>query len=234
MIIPRGGDALHKLCREQATIPVMTGGIGICHLFVDASADQAKAVEIIHNAKTQRPSVCNSLDTVLVHRDVAVDFLPQDGRRGWPATRVELRADPTALPDPGTRSGRTAATGTSQPAGPDDFDQEWLSLILGVKVVGGLDEAIDHIAAAQHRPLRRHPDRKLQPRQRFVNEVELGGGLRQRQHPLQRRRPAWPGRRGGRQHAEAARPRADGLARADDVQVGGVWGWAGEGVRRKA
>ena len=88
MIIPRGGAALHTLCREQATVPVMTGGLGICHLFVDASADQAKAVEIIHNAKTQRPSVCNALDTVLVHRAVAVRVPAQDGR---PAGRRRRR-----------------------------------------------------------------------------------------------------------------------------------------------
>ncbi|MBE2235060.1 MAG: glutamate-5-semialdehyde dehydrogenase, partial [Anaerolinea sp.] len=96
MIIPRGGAALHKLCREQATVPVMTGGLGICHLFVDASADQAKAVEIIHNAKTQRPSVCNALDTVLVHRDAAAEFLPRMAQR-LAGDGVELRADPTAL-----------------------------------------------------------------------------------------------------------------------------------------
>jgi glutamate-5-semialdehyde dehydrogenase len=77
MIIPRGGAALHKLCREQATIPVITGGIGVCHLFVDASADQPRSLDIIENARVQRPSVCNSCDTVLVHRAVAAEFLPQ-------------------------------------------------------------------------------------------------------------------------------------------------------------
>lgn len=152
MIIPRGGNALHKLCREQATIPVMTGGIGICHLFVDASADQAKAVEIIHNAKTQRPTVCNALDTVLVHRDVAAEFLPKMAQR-LAGDGVELRADPTAflileraLAPSDDRSPVTAHRSLVAPAGPRDFDQEWLSLILGVKVVAGLDEAIEHIA----------------------------------------------------------------------------------------
>ncbi len=152
MIIPRGGAALHKLCREQATVPVMTGGLGICHLFVDASADQAKAVEIIHNAKTQRPSVCNALDTVLVHRAVVVEFLPKMADR-LAGDGVELRADPTALlileralapSDP--RSPLPAPRSPVTPAGPDDFDQEWMRLVLGVKVVGGLDEAMEHIA----------------------------------------------------------------------------------------
>ncbi len=186
MIIPRGGAALHKLCREQATIPVMTGGLGICHLFVDASADQAKAVEIIHNAKTQRPSVCNALDTVLVHRDAAVEFLPKMARR-LAGDGVELRADPTALlileralarsetgqsskEDP--RSPLPAPRSLVTPAGPDDFDQEWMRLVLGVKVVGGLDEAMDHIA--QHSTA--HSDGILTENytnaMRFVNEVD--------------------------------------------------------------
>lgn len=175
LIIPRGGAGLHKLCREQATIPVITGGIGICHLFVDSTADQAKALEIIHNAKTQRPTVCNALDTVLVHRDIAAAFLPRLADR-LATAGVELRADPTAL----LILERTqATTGAGQrdgwkvrPAGPDDFDQEWLSLILGVKVVGGLDEAIEHIE--QHST--GHSDGILTETyshaQRFVNEVD--------------------------------------------------------------
>jgi glutamate-5-semialdehyde dehydrogenase len=146
MIIPRGGAALHKLCREQATVPVMTGGLGICHLFVDASADQAKAVEIIHNAKTHRPSVCNALDTVLVHRDVAAEFLPQMAGR-LAGDGVELRADPTALLILERALASSGYRSLLTPAGPDDFDQEWMRLVLGVKVVSGLDEAMDHIAA---------------------------------------------------------------------------------------
>ena len=172
MIIPRGGAALHKLCREQATVPVMTGGLGICHLFVDVSADQAKAVEIIHNAKTQRPSVCNALDTVLVHRDVAAGFLPKMAQR-LAGDGVELRADPTALlilERDGRQSGRLPYNVT--PAGPDDFDQEWMRLVLGVKVVSGLDEAMDHIA--QHGTA--HSDGILTESHanatRFVNEVD--------------------------------------------------------------
>jgi glutamate-5-semialdehyde dehydrogenase len=88
MLIPRGGAGLHKLCREQSTIPVITGGIGICHAFVDESADFAAALDIIENAKVQRPSVCNALDTVLVHEAVAAAFLPQLAAR-MAANKVE-------------------------------------------------------------------------------------------------------------------------------------------------
>lgn len=142
MIIPRGGNALHKFCRENSTIPVITGGIGICHLYVDESADQRAALPVIYNAKTQRPSVCNSLDTVLVHAAVADTFLPQLVAQLAEAG-VTFRAEPRALAAVG--DGR--APDVVLPAGPDDFDTEWLSLVLGLKVVDSLAEAIEHIAA---------------------------------------------------------------------------------------
>lgn len=140
MIIPRGGAGLHRLCREQSTIPVITGGIGICHLYVDESADLEKAVDIVENAKVQRPSVCNALDTLLVHPAVAPAFLPQVAAR-LGHSGVELRAEGAALEILEGDSGGANVVA----AGPDDFDQEWLALILGVKVVSGLDEAIAHI-----------------------------------------------------------------------------------------
>jgi glutamate-5-semialdehyde dehydrogenase len=140
MVIPRGGSALHAYCRENSLIPVITGGIGICHLFVDESADLEKSLPVIRNAKIQRPSVCNSLDTVLVHSSVAKTFIPhlvnelnKDG--------VTFRIDREAaqyLPTPLPKSVRIA--------GENDFDTEWLSLVLGIKVVANLDEAIDHIS----------------------------------------------------------------------------------------
>jgi glutamate-5-semialdehyde dehydrogenase len=139
MIIPRGGAGLHQFCRENSHIPVITGGIGICHLFVDETADLEAALNIIHNAKTQRPSVCNALDTVLVHRAVAATFLPRLVEH-LGAAGVTFRAEPGAAallpPDP-----RVLASG------PNDFDTEWLSLVLGVKVVDGLEAALAHIAA---------------------------------------------------------------------------------------
>jgi glutamate-5-semialdehyde dehydrogenase len=138
LVIPRGGNALHEFCRLNSTIPVITGGIGICHLFVDETADREAALEVIHNAKTQRPTVCNALDTVLVHRALAADFLPQVVAR-LSSSGVTFRADASALP-------YLAAGGAVAPAGPDDFDTEWLSLVLGLKVVASLDDAVEHIA----------------------------------------------------------------------------------------
>jgi glutamate-5-semialdehyde dehydrogenase len=144
MVIPRGGAGLHKLCRDISNIPVITGGIGICHLYVDETADLDAAVPVIRNAKIQRPTVCNALDTVLVHRQVAQALLPrvveQLARDG-----VTFRAEPGALDAlRATPGGENPAV---LPAGDQDFDTEWLSLVLGLKVVDGLDEAIDHIAA---------------------------------------------------------------------------------------
>jgi glutamate-5-semialdehyde dehydrogenase len=166
MIIPRGGAGLHRLCKEQSTIPVITGGIGICHIYVDESADLARAVDIIENAKVQRPSVCNALDTLLVHPAVAPAFLPRVAAR-LAQSGVELRAEGEALAILST-NGRGAIV---KPAGPEDFDQEWLALILGVKIVAGLEEAIEHIQ--QHST--EHSDgiltKDLGQATRFVNEV---------------------------------------------------------------
>jgi glutamate-5-semialdehyde dehydrogenase len=141
MLIPRGGAGVHRFCREHSRIPVMTGGIGICHLFVDESADQTAALMVIHNAKTQRPSVCNALDTVLVHRRVADEFIPALIGH-FQGTGVVFRLDPDAMD---CLQARSVSPGTVAPAGPDDFDTEWLSLVLGVRVVDGLESAISHI-----------------------------------------------------------------------------------------
>jgi glutamate-5-semialdehyde dehydrogenase len=163
MIIPRGGAGLHTFCRENSHIPVITGGIGICHLFVDETADLEAALRIIHNAKTQRPSVCNALDTVLVHRKVAQGFLPRLVEHLAPAG-VTFRAEPAAA--------ALLQHETVSPAGPNDFDTEWLSLVLGLKVVEGLDEALEHIAVHSTA----HSDgiltRTEEHAQRFVAEVD--------------------------------------------------------------
>src|SRR5690606_37584030 len=124
MIIPRGGNALHNFCRENSTIPVITGGIGICHLYVDQTAKLDDALRVIHNAKTQRPAGCNALDTVLVNAAVAETFLPDVvehlGRDG-----VVFKADPRAMQI-------LEVDARVEPAGPDDFDTEWYALILGL------------------------------------------------------------------------------------------------------
>ncbi len=146
MLIPRGGAALHKYCRENSTIPVITGGIGICHLFVDRSADIPQSVQVVQNAKVQRPSVCNSLDTALIHEDVAAEMIPLVIKR-LAEDGVAFKLDDPAMKHfmgDGNESPRIHAE--VQPAGPEDFDTEWLSLVLGVKVVANLDEAIEHIS----------------------------------------------------------------------------------------
>lgn len=146
MIIPRGGAGLHRLARENATIPVITGGIGVCHLYVEPSARLDRAAEIVFNSKVQRPSVCNALDTVLVHRDIAPRFLPAMARRLSEAD-VEMRCDPASLQillDAQTKH----AEGTSwrlTPAQDNDFGHEFLALILSLKVVDGLETALSHI-----------------------------------------------------------------------------------------
>lgn len=140
MIIPRGGHALHRLCRDEATVPVITGGIGICHIFVDESAELGTAIDIIENAKVSRPSVCNALDTVLVHANVAGTVLPQVVARLAPLG-VSFRADEASL------AMLNGFDGPIQAATDADWDTEWMSLVLGLKVVGGVDEAIDHVQA---------------------------------------------------------------------------------------
>lgn len=140
MIIPRGGAGLHRLCKEQSSIPVITGGIGVCHLYVDASADLTRSLDVIENAKVQRPSVCNALDTLLVNRAIADEFLPMVAAR-LADSNVELRADGNAL-DILRQNGHDA---TVLLAGPEDFDQEWMALILGIKIVDNVDDAINHV-----------------------------------------------------------------------------------------
>jgi len=154
IIIPRGSENLHRFCRENSQIPVITGGIGICHIFVDESANIEKALPVIYNAKTQRPSVCNALDTVLVHRAIAAKALPRILDCLAPAG-VTFRAHESAIPFLAQEVNSSKSEGVSkemlpdsvQPAGPDDFDTEWMALVLGLKVVEGIDEAIAHTNA---------------------------------------------------------------------------------------
>lgn len=171
MLIPRGGAALHQFCRENSRIPVITGGIGICHLFVDESADLDAAVNVIYNAKTQRPTVCNALDTALVHRTVAAQFLPQLVG-ALEQAGVTFRADKSAVPFLARRDQDRGLPSSVSPAGPGDFDTEWLSLVLGLKVVDGIDQAIEHIAAHSTQ----HSDgiltRNESNARRFIAEVD--------------------------------------------------------------
>ena len=141
LLIPRGGAGLIRACVENATVPCIQTGTGICHVYVDKAADLEMAVDIVENAKTSRPSVCNAEEALLVHRDVAAQFLPMlkarlvDARAAAGITPVELHLD-----------ARAAAIIDGVPAAPQDFDTEYLDYKLSVAVVDDVDAAIAHIA----------------------------------------------------------------------------------------
>ncbi len=142
LLIPRGGAGLIRACVDNATVPVIETGTGICHVYVDRDADLDMALNILENAKCSRPSVCNAAEVCLVHKDIAGALLPRlkerlvDGRKARGLPPVELRLDPEA-----------AEFIDGVPAGEADFDTEFLDYILAVKVVGSAEEAIAHIAA---------------------------------------------------------------------------------------
>ncbi|AGH37566.1 Gamma-glutamyl phosphate reductase [Bibersteinia trehalosi USDA-ARS-USMARC-188] len=134
MLIPRGGAGLHQFCKENSTIPVIVGGIGVCHLFVEQSANQARAIEVIRNAKTQRPSTCNTLETLLVQRSIAAEFLPKL-LAGLPNVTFHSDDFPADL----------QKTPQIQPLDPAKLNQEWLSYDLNLVVVDDIEQAIEHI-----------------------------------------------------------------------------------------
>ncbi|EGR0605833.1 glutamate-5-semialdehyde dehydrogenase [Vibrio cholerae] len=136
MIIPRGGAGLHKMCKENSTVPVIIGGFGISHIFVDESADLDKSVAVIENAKVQRPSACNALDTLLVHQAIAKPLLEK--------LVAKLNDKVAFVAEPKAKALMSAAA-ELRDAQDGDFDTEWLSYTLGVKVVQDVQEAIDHM-----------------------------------------------------------------------------------------
>lgn len=141
LLVPRGGAGLINRCVQNAKVPCIQTGTGICHIYVDATADETQALAIVNNAKTQRPSVCNAMEVCLVHKDIAPSFLPKleqllvQERADAGLTPVQLRLDPKAA---------AIIPGTS--AGPEDFDTEFLDYIMAVKVVDSVEDAIAHIA----------------------------------------------------------------------------------------
>ncbi|NOE56990.1 glutamate-5-semialdehyde dehydrogenase [Vibrio cholerae] len=136
MIIPRGGAGLHKMCKENSTVPVIIGGFGISHIFVDESADLDKSVAVIENAKVQRPSACNALDTLLVHQAIAKPLLDK--------LIAKLNGKVAFVVEPKAKALMNAAA-ELRDAQAGDFDTEWLSYTLGVKVVQDVQEAIEHM-----------------------------------------------------------------------------------------
>ncbi len=163
MIIPRGGAGLHRMCKENSTIPVIIGGFGISHVFIDDSADLEKSLDVVINAKAQRPSACNALDTLLVHHAVADKFLPMlaEKLKG----KVELVAESKA-------KAVLANVDAVRDAAEGDFDTEWLSYTLGVKVVTDLAEAIDHMRVHNASHSDAIMTNSLESAERFINSVD--------------------------------------------------------------
>ncbi|MBN1643432.1 MAG: glutamate-5-semialdehyde dehydrogenase [Dehalococcoidales bacterium] len=140
LMIPRGGEAFVKLVARNATMAVVAGGIGVCHTYIDLSANLEKAVAIVYNAKVQKPSVCNALDTVLVHKGIAKNFLPAMAKELAKAG-VELHCDARSLSLMKPVRGLTLKA-----AAKEDWGKEFLALVAAVKMVDSLDEALEHIA----------------------------------------------------------------------------------------
>ncbi len=162
MIIPRGGAGLHKMCKENSTIPVIIGGFGISHIFVDESAELEKSLNVVENSKVQRPSACNSLDTLLVHENIAAQFLPMIVER--------MNENVTFVAEPKAKA-LMAQAKQIRDAGEGDFDTEWLSYTLGVKVVADVKEAIDHMRVHNASHSDAIMTNSLQNSELFINSV---------------------------------------------------------------
>ncbi|OCG02881.1 glutamate-5-semialdehyde dehydrogenase [Gilliamella sp. wkB112] len=165
MIIPRGGSALHKLCREYSTIPVITGGIGVCHIFMDESMDFDSALPIIINAKTQRPSTCNTVETLLVHTKIANEFLPK---------LSQIMADNGVVLHADQESFAILESGVANvfPIEDTELRQEWLSKDLNIVIVNSLELAVDHIREYGSGHSEAILTRSLANAEKFVNLVD--------------------------------------------------------------
>jgi glutamate-5-semialdehyde dehydrogenase len=141
LVVPRGGAELIRYVADNATMPVLIGGIGVCHTYVDQAANLDKAVRVVHNAKTRKYSVCNALDTVLVHREVAEPFLMDIGRK-WAGAGVEMRCDDEAFR---ILNAAEISELKLEHAGTEDFGHEFLSLTAAVRVVDSFEDALSHI-----------------------------------------------------------------------------------------
>ena len=140
LVVPRGGAELIRYVADNATMPVLIGGTGVCHTYVDAAADVGKAVRIAHNAKTRRFTICNALDTLLVHADIASRYVPEIGR-SWADAGVEMHCDERSL----EILRQAGVSGNIVPASAGDFGYEFWALTAAIKVVDSLDDAIEHI-----------------------------------------------------------------------------------------
>ena len=168
LVVPRGGAELVRRVASEAAMPAITGGIGVCHAYVDRDADLDMAVSIVHNAKVQRPYVCNAVDTVLVHAMAAPKFLPRIAE-AWSDDGVEMRCDRRALSILGQADERSTRLVSE-----DDWGTEFLALTAAIKIVDSMDEALDHIEAytSGHTEAIVTDDRESASR--FVDEVDAG------------------------------------------------------------
>ncbi|MGI5951834.1 MAG: glutamate-5-semialdehyde dehydrogenase, partial [Brooklawnia sp.] len=166
VLIPRGGAGLINAVVSGSQVPVIETGTGNCHLYVDAAADQQMALDIVLNAKTQRPSVCNALETLLVHRGVAAEFLPR-------VAGALVDAGVTLHGDDASRQ----IVERINPAGADEYDDEYLSMDLAIKVVDDLDAALDHIHAHTTGHSETIVSNDAVAQRRFVNEVDAAAVL---------------------------------------------------------
>jgi glutamate-5-semialdehyde dehydrogenase len=166
LFIPRGSGELIDFVRENAAMPVIGAGVSVCHTYVDRTADIDKAVAITYNAKVQRPSVCNALDTLLIHADAAPDCLPRIAAE-WAKAGVEMHCDERALAILKADSSLKLA-----PATDDDWGKEFLALVAAVKVVDSLDEALEHIERYSSQADEAIVTEDYSAGMRFLNEVD--------------------------------------------------------------
>ena len=166
LLVPRGGAGLINFVAKKATMPVLTGGVGVCHTYVDRDAESDMAASIVYNAKVQRPTVCNALDTVLVHSEAAARCLPEIASR-LNLAGVEIRCDHRALSILGPGGDRNAV-----PAQEEDWGREFLALIASVKVVDSLDDALEHIQTYGSGHSEAIVTQNNAAAERFLNEVD--------------------------------------------------------------
>ncbi len=166
LLIPRGGAELIKFVADNATMPVVAGGIGVCHTYVDKSANIEKAVAIAYNAKVQRPTVCNALDTLLVHKDIAEPYLSLIAQE-WAKADVEMHCD-----EPTLSILRPIPLLKLLPATKEDWGKEFLALIAAVKIVDSLDEALHHIEVYGSGHSEAIVTEDYSAARRFINEVD--------------------------------------------------------------
>jgi len=166
LVIPRGGAGLIKLVTENATMPVVSGGIGVCHTYIDKTAEVDMAAAIAYNAKVQRPTVCNALDSVLIQADIAERCLPVVAAE-WAKAGVEMHCDPRAMEI--LKSNKDLKL---KPATEEDWGKEFLALIAAIKVVDSLDEALEHIQKYGSGHSEAIVTEAYEPAMRFLNEVD--------------------------------------------------------------